>query len=98
MGTNFLSKGLISRVPTITQGSPDDLESWERNETLAQMHRRGIDRVRGWIFARRELDPSEREHAFTQVCHKFDLCLTCGRNSHFQDKCFARTRAGWALH
>ena len=49
-GTTFLGEGIRQVVP-ITSGSTDDLEFWERNETLAQMRRQGLGRVQGWMFA-----------------------------------------------
>ena len=96
-GTSFLHTDSIHQVNTITLGPKNDLESWERNETLTQMFRCGMNRVRGWLFSMKELGHAEKEQAFAQVCHKFDLCLKCGRKSHFADKCFARSRADWAV-
>ena len=94
-GTQFLSGG-IKRLPPYQSGSAEDLESWERNETLARMYRHGINRVRGWMFTSTSLSKEQEEEAFRQICEKYDLCRRCGRNSHFAEKCFANGRAEWA--
>jgi len=93
-GTRFLT-GNIKRLPPYQKGDAGDMESWERNETLARMYRHGIDKVRGWMFTGTLLTKTEEEDAFKQICEKFDLCRRCGRNTHFAEKCFATTRADW---
>ena len=41
----------IVRMPLLTKWfTGDDLDGWERRETLAQMFKHGIDAVRGWHF------------------------------------------------
>jgi len=96
MGTPYLAGCDVARVPLCTEGSSDDLESWERNETLQRMLVFGIDNVRGWMFTTRNLQPEERRIAFAQICEKNDLCRRCGRNSHFVSECFAKSTAPWA--
>lgn len=86
------AKGFIRRVPVITTRQTD-FESWERAETLTLMHKHGIGKVRGWFYTSPELTPSQREHAFQQVCEKFDLCRTCGNPTHFARNCSVRERA-----
>jgi predicted GIY-YIG superfamily endonuclease len=94
-GNQFLS-GRVKRLEVEQTGSTNDLESWERNETLARMYKYGVANVRGWMFTSVKLNKSQEEEAFRQICEKYDLCRKCGRNSHFADKCFARSRAFWA--
>ena len=86
----------FTRVPLLTRGFVYDLESWERNETLTRMLRYGISSVRGWIFVTRTLSESQWVSAFNQVCERFDLCRTCGRDTHFADACFSGSMASWA--
>jgi hypothetical protein len=86
----------FTRVPLLTRGFVYDLESWERNETLTRMLRYGISSVRGWIFVSRTLSESQWVSAFNQVCERFDLCRTCGRDTHFADACFSGSMAPWA--
>lgn len=81
-------KGRFERVPLlVSQGSLDDLESWERNETLHRMRAHGIERVRGWMFTSVRLTPKQRMDAFRQICEKFDLCRKCGSGAHFASDC-----------
>ena len=94
-GTQCLS-GRVRRLEVGEAGTERDLESWERNETLARMYKHGVDKVRGWMFTSARLSAEQEEQAFGQICEKYDLCRQCGRNTHFADKCFARSRAFWA--
>ena len=90
---------VLTRERTITFGSVDDLESWERNEVLTRMYSDGegdMDGVRGWRYTRRgKLTTDERISARDDIVEKFDLCRRCGRDSHFADRCFARSPAIW---
>ena len=95
-GNQFL-RGKVRKLEVSQAGSAVDLESWERNETLARMYKHGVGNVRGWMFTSVELSKEQEEQAFGQICEKYDLCRQCGRNSHFADKCFARGRAAWAV-
>ena len=90
------AKGFLRQVPAVTPRQAD-FESWERAETLTLMHRHGIGKVRGWFYTSPELTPSQREHAFQQVCEKFDLCRICGNASHFASQCAVRERAGFCF-
>ena len=95
-GTRFLdASSPLRQLRVLTQGAANDLETWERNETLAQMREHGVDSVRGWIFTSTKLTPSERASAVAQVCEKFDLCRSCGRSGHFAERCYARSSAAW---
>jgi hypothetical protein len=93
-GTRFLGQNLQRIAPETTPIS--DLESWERNETLTMMYKRGIENVRGWMFTTRSLSDDQKQDAFSQICEKFDLCRKCGRDGHFVTSCFARSKADWA--
>ena len=94
-GTQFLT-GRVQRLALYQSGSMEDLESWERNETLARMYRHGISKVRGWMFTSNVLSKGQEEEAFRQICEKYDLCRKCGRKSHFADQCSAKDRSPWA--
>jgi hypothetical protein len=87
---------VLTRETTVTLGSALDLESWERNEVLTRMYLDGMESVRGWRYTRRgRLTTDEKVAARNDIMEKFDLCRRCGRNSHFADKCFARSAAFW---
>ena len=94
-GTSFLTPPL-TELTLQTLPIPNDLESWERNETLTQMYLKGIDQVRGWMFASASLSPIQKRQAYNQVCEKFDLCRKCGRHTNFANECKARSMAYWA--
>lgn len=94
-------EGRARRVLPLTQAC-EDLEAWERAEVLARMRKHGIGRVRGWMYTSPELSEAQREHAFGQVCEKFDLCRRCGLRGHFAVDCRARAasreaRPEWAV-
>ena len=85
----------FTRVEPITQGSADDLESWERNEVLARMFESGIDNVRGWMYTFRTMPVEQKLSAFDQICEKFDRCRKCGRGTHFVRDCQALSADLW---
>jgi len=86
----------LQEIAPFTRGDPDDLEAWERTETLERMRHFGIERVRGWMFTSKNLSMDQGREAFRQICERFDLCRKCGRNSHFAEHCFARSAMCWA--
>ena len=86
--------GPFTRIKCMTLRQTD-LESWERTETLARMRRHGLGNVRGWIYTTPELSEAQRDHAFAQICEKFDLCRKCGGDTHFATDCHSRERATW---
>lgn len=91
------AKGQCRRVPPLTPPC-DDLEAWERSEVLARMRRHGVGKVRGWMYTSKELTEAQADHAFRQVCEKFDLCRRCGRGGHFVADCRVHGgRPSWAL-
>ena len=92
VGGAVCAHGFIRLVSVLTPRQAD-MESWERAETLTRMRRSGIGKVRGWFYTSQDLTPSQREHAFQQVCEKFDLCRVCGNDSHFARDCSVRERA-----
>jgi len=91
------AKGKCRRVPPLTPAS-EDLEAWERAEVLARMKTHGVGKVRGWMYTTRELTEAQAEHAFSQVCEKYDLCRRCGRGGHFAASCRVKggERPAWA--
>ena len=81
------SKGFLVELPTITEPLHNDHESWERNETLAQMNKHGIEKVRGWMYTTKILTKSNVKSIQEQLCEKFDLCRVCGLPGHFASDC-----------
>ena len=81
------SWGIPREVPTLTPRIDVDNESWERNETLEQMQRNGIDKVRGWMYTTQELTDEAEEGIVSQLCEKYDCCRLCGSGGHFVSAC-----------
>jgi hypothetical protein len=76
-------KCLAPRVPRT-----DDLNDWERKETLVRMMIHGPEKVRGWEFT--EPGPLTLEHCATIKTLMFgdgDLCRKCGGSGHFAAQC-----------
>lgn len=77
-------------IPALTQPIAGDFESWERNETLEQMQRHGIEKVRGWMYTSTDLTEEQRDSIHSQIAEKYDLCRFCGQKGHFADRCRLR--------
>jgi hypothetical protein len=76
-------KCLAPRVPPT-----DDLNDWERKETLVRMMIHGPEKVRGWEFT--QPGPLTLEHCATIKTLMFgdgDLCRKCGGSGHFAAQC-----------
>lgn len=86
--------GVIKEIPTITPHM-DDLESWERCETIEMALKYGIENVRGHLWTRITLPHTEIVSFETQACERMDLCRKCGREGHMIGSCRARGRASW---
>ena len=76
---------------------PDDLESWERAETLERMWIYGIQRVRGWKYTQLNLTISDQSQVIMQLCERKDLCRSCGNFGHGISQCSSRkySKARW---
>jgi predicted GIY-YIG superfamily endonuclease len=76
---------------------PDDLESWERAETLERMWIYGIQRVRGWKYTQLNLTTSDQSQVIMQLCERKDLCRCCGNFGHGISHCSSRkySKARW---
>lgn len=73
----------------------DDLEEWERKETLTRMYAHGLFNVRGWRYTAVCLPKAEEYAAKLDVCERFDLCRKCGHVGHFARKCSESSLAQW---
>lgn len=80
-------KGPVHELTLLTESLPNDLESWERNETLARMKKHGIQQVRGWMYTSRLLTQETIDSIHKQINEKYDLCRKCGKQGHFANKC-----------
>jgi hypothetical protein len=60
----------------------------ERDETLRQMYKRGVQKVRGWKYVRPgRLTGSELRDIEENIRELFDLCRRCGKKGHFTNQC-----------
>jgi predicted GIY-YIG superfamily endonuclease len=87
VGCTSTRRGAPREVPTLTPRTGDDLEAWERNETLAQMRAHGIEKVRGWMYTAQALTQEMEDSIEAQLCEKYDLCRRCGQPGHFAAQC-----------
>jgi len=76
---------------------PDDLESWERAETLERMWIYGIQRVRGWKYTQLNITVSDQLQVIMQLCERKDLCRCCGNFGHGISHCNSKkySKAKW---
>lgn len=88
----YCARNIIRRVNPLTVSIPNDLEAWERAETLERMYEHGIHKVRGWMFTLPVLTRDMWDSAFRQICERFDLCRKCGAKGHFIQSCAAKDR------
>jgi len=85
----------IEQLPLVTPGNVENIDDWERGETLTLMYTMGINNVRGWRFAQRELTDQQKEEIVGSICARNKLCNRCGFGSHMISNCRARCRSFW---
>lgn len=83
------------RMSTKCPPSGDDLDTWEKNETLVQMMHHGVDNVRGWAFTNKVLTYEQLVTIKTLIIEQADVCRACGHQGHFVSACKSRNIAPW---
>ena len=78
--------GIVGQDAVITT-QDGTIESWEQNETLAQMIKYGVHNVRGFQWVTEDLSPNDANVVKTLMCGLFSLCNNCGRPGHFGADC-----------
>ena len=78
--------GIVGQDVVITT-QDGTIESWEQNETLAQMIKHGVHNVRGFQWVTDDLSPNDANVIKTLMCGLFSLCNHCGRPGHFGADC-----------
>ena len=75
----------VFEVSVITPAT--DPDSWEHNETLAQMEKYGILSVRGSKYTAKLLMTDDILKIRSEICEKYDRCRNCGKPGHFSAEC-----------
>ena len=83
---------IVRRVDPITQ-EMDDLESWERAETLELAHKYGIEKVRGHTWTQNILTEQKKNEFIGQIRERKDLCRKCGSPDHMISSCRSKNKA-----
>jgi hypothetical protein len=68
----------------------DDVESWERAETLQRMRDHGVESVRGWMWTTVRLNGAHRRSIREQMRERFGACRRCGAPGHYVADCSRR--------
>ena len=66
----------------------------ERDETLRQMDKHGINNVRGWKYVSIRLSAQQKEDIESNMRELWDLCRSCGQKGHFVSQCPDRKGKG----
>ena len=78
---------LLQRLGTL-EGEGDGPE---RDETLRQMDKLGVMKVRGWKYTSKILSLSDKRDIESNIRELNDLCRRCGRAGHFAKFCRLKT-------
>jgi hypothetical protein len=55
------------------------------------MNLHGVENVRGGSYSQQELSDTQKTLLLTEIRSANDLCLRCGRGTHFVKSCYAKT-------
>lgn len=77
---------MIREIAPITQRI-DDLDSWERAETLELASIHGVDRVRGHVWTSKVLTAFMKRGFVTHIRDRKNLCRRCGKPGHMISHC-----------
>lgn len=81
----------------VTQQSPlvetrMGVSPFEEDKVVKEyMAKFGIDKVRGGTYVERVLSPEQMDLLKKEIWSANDLCVRCGRSSHFVKNCYAKT-------
>lgn len=78
---------LLKRIGTLA-GNGDGPE---RDETLRQMIKHGVSKVRGWKYCRKTHTRADLKDIESNIRELLDLCRKCGRSGHFASACRFKT-------
>ena len=81
--------GVIGKQNPITSRM-DDLDSWERAETIEQARIHGIEKVRGHSWTTINLTVNMKKEFVRHIRDRYDLCRRCGSSDHMISTCRSR--------
>ena len=90
-GSAWTRKHSVVKVLSSHEVSEASAGFQEDAEVQRMMAEHGIAAVRGGTYSRVVLPPKQVKELRSKIWHNQSRCTRCGHNSHFRDKCFART-------
>ena len=87
MGAAYTKRHGVVRQDIVITTQDGTIETWEQNETLAQMIKYGVHNVRGFQWVTDEISREDAHVVKTLMCGLFSLCNHCGRPGHFGADC-----------
>lgn len=96
-GASFTKKYKVIKQGVLLTERDGSLESWECNETLAQMIKYGINNVRGFQWINNEISKEDAYAIKTQMCGLFSLCNNCGKPGHYSSECLNHSTTEHAI-
>ena len=65
----------------------EDLDSWERAETIELARAHGIEKVRGHVWTTVNLTVNMKKEFVGHIRDRYDLCRRCGSSDHMITRC-----------
>lgn len=74
---------------------PNDLNHWEKQETLLAMLKFKFENVRGGPFCQIQLKDKHLYHIKGELVHQMTVCHKCGRKGHMGQYCKETSKMPW---
>ena len=86
-GSAWTKKHAFVREHTPMSPPMDDLDSWERVETLERAHFHGVNSVRGHVWTTVALTTPIKKDFVVHIRDRKNLCRKCGKSGHMVSYC-----------